>query len=257
MNEERKEKEERAYLLDRALKDKDKLRNFTRLVDYQTVETLYATTLQSMKILLAEMRKDSRKTGLFNTYVMFGPACITHTPDESEIIQQLNSLLEEVINSVKNQNRVILRLENFVKVQNTEQLIDVKFMIVESVKYKAIQEEVVEKVKKDFKVAHEYVNENYEKCREIHNQQSEWNIEAFVQEEQKVEVVKQKITDLKKWGEIINKYIKDVPKGILQVNSVKIKNQLAPYVETSKTRIKEYLYNLMKKKSDAMLNQLV
>jgi len=34
MNEIRKEAEERAYLLDRAIKDKDKLRNFVRLVDY-------------------------------------------------------------------------------------------------------------------------------------------------------------------------------------------------------------------------------
>jgi len=134
-----------------------------------------------MKILLLEMRKDSRKNGLFNTYVMFSQQSITHTPDESEIIQQLNTLLEEVINSVKNQNRIILRLENHVKVQNTDQLIDVKYIIMESVKYKAIQEEVVEKVKKDFKVAHEYVNENYEKCREIYNQQNgEWNIEQFM-----------------------------------------------------------------------------
>lgn len=38
MNEIRQENEERAYLLDRAMKDKDKLRNFVRLVDYIVVE---------------------------------------------------------------------------------------------------------------------------------------------------------------------------------------------------------------------------
>jgi len=41
MNEIRKDNEERAYLLDRAQKDKDKLRNFVRLVDYIVEETLY------------------------------------------------------------------------------------------------------------------------------------------------------------------------------------------------------------------------
>jgi hypothetical protein len=38
MNEIRKEKEEKAYLLDLAIKDKEKLRIFARLVDYITVE---------------------------------------------------------------------------------------------------------------------------------------------------------------------------------------------------------------------------
>ncbi len=34
MNEVRKEKEERKYLLERAKNDKEKLRNFARLIDY-------------------------------------------------------------------------------------------------------------------------------------------------------------------------------------------------------------------------------
>ena len=38
MNEVRKEKEERGFLLDLAIQDKDRLRNFSRLVDYITVE---------------------------------------------------------------------------------------------------------------------------------------------------------------------------------------------------------------------------
>jgi dynein heavy chain len=66
MNEVRKEAEERAYLLEQAIKDKDKLKNFTRLVDYLGVETLILTNQNSMTLLVEEMRKD-RKTGLFNT----------------------------------------------------------------------------------------------------------------------------------------------------------------------------------------------
>ena len=85
MNEIRKEAEERKYLLDRAFKDKDKLRNFTRLVDYITVETLVMTNLSSMKMLVKEMRKDTRKMGLFNTTVMFNNAMMLYSPDEHDV----------------------------------------------------------------------------------------------------------------------------------------------------------------------------
>lgn len=61
MNEIRKDNEERAYLLDRAQKDKDKLRNFVRLVDYIVEETLYQTNYVSMKLLLDEMKKKPKK----------------------------------------------------------------------------------------------------------------------------------------------------------------------------------------------------
>lgn len=51
MNEIRKDNEERAYLLDRAIKDKEKLKNFIRLADYIVEESLYSTNFLSMKIL--------------------------------------------------------------------------------------------------------------------------------------------------------------------------------------------------------------
>jgi len=73
MNEIRKEKEERAYLLDLAIKDKEKLRNFIRLVDYVTCESLITINNKSFELLIEEMRRD-RKTGLFNTTVMFEPS---------------------------------------------------------------------------------------------------------------------------------------------------------------------------------------
>ena len=61
MNELRRDNEEREYLLDRAQKDKDKLRNFVRLVDYIVEETLYTTNFVSMQTLYDEMKKVGRK----------------------------------------------------------------------------------------------------------------------------------------------------------------------------------------------------
>ena len=48
MNEIRKEGYEQEYLLDRAKKDKEKLRNLVRVVDYIVQETLYHINFVSM-----------------------------------------------------------------------------------------------------------------------------------------------------------------------------------------------------------------
>ena len=61
MNEIRRDNEDREYLLDRAQKYKDKLRNFVRLVDYIVEETLYTTNFLSMQALYDEMKKVGRK----------------------------------------------------------------------------------------------------------------------------------------------------------------------------------------------------
>jgi hypothetical protein len=102
MNEIRKEKEERAYLLDLAIKDKDKLRNFTRLVDYIVCESLISINNKSYEMLIEEMRKD-RKTGLFNTQIMFEPepGQMQYTPDKNDVIENLSSLLDDMILCVK------------------------------------------------------------------------------------------------------------------------------------------------------------
>ena len=65
MNLIRREKEERKYLLEIANRDKERLSNFIKLVDYVMIETLVQTNHNSMLLLIEEMRKE-RKTGLFN-----------------------------------------------------------------------------------------------------------------------------------------------------------------------------------------------
>lgn len=51
----------------------------------------------------------------------------------------------------------------------------------------------------------------------------EWSYENFIQEEHKVDEIKFRINEFKKYQEDIIKNINDVPRGILQVNGVKIK----------------------------------
>lgn len=57
MNLKRREEEEKAYLLQIANRDRERLPNFVRLVDYVMIETLVSINHQSMDILLEEMKK--------------------------------------------------------------------------------------------------------------------------------------------------------------------------------------------------------
>jgi len=84
MNEIRKDNVERAYLLDRAIKDKEKLKFFIRLTDYIVEESLYITNFLSMKILLDEINKE-RKMGMFSTNVNFDITGMLWVPAEEEV----------------------------------------------------------------------------------------------------------------------------------------------------------------------------
>jgi hypothetical protein len=57
MNLIRREAEEREYLLEIANRDKERLGNFIKLIDFMMVETLVGVNHQSMRLLLDEMKK--------------------------------------------------------------------------------------------------------------------------------------------------------------------------------------------------------
>ena len=104
MNEVRKEAEENAYLLGLAEKDRGRLKNFIRMVDYMVIETLVSTNFVSMNMLMEEMKKD-RKSGLYNSTVNFEVQMFT--PDEREISDSLMTLLEDMIVVMRNTVRII------------------------------------------------------------------------------------------------------------------------------------------------------
>jgi hypothetical protein len=64
------------------------------------------------------MRKD-RKTGLFNTTVMFeaAPGDMHYTPDEREVTDNLTQLLDEMNSCVRSATRVLEHIthENYIK----------------------------------------------------------------------------------------------------------------------------------------------
>jgi dynein heavy chain len=154
-------------LLGIANKDKDKLHNFIRLVDYMTIEVLVDINFASVKTFMDEMRKE-RKTGLFN--ISINEQQMTFMPDEEEILDLIETTLKDMIEIVRGIPRFIREFKEYLKFNQGEDdrmdnIADIGKIITRSVEYIAIKSEMQEKVKVDFTVAAAYVEENYKKVR--------------------------------------------------------------------------------------------
>lgn len=184
MNQIRKEKEMRQYRLRLAEKDKDRLDQFIRMVDYMSVENLVATQLSSMQMLLDEMKKEGRRQGgIFNVSVIFNSEGLMFSPDESEITESIQSILKQIISVVETNNRVFdnNEFEQYLKgssIQGCQP--EIENILLNSLEYKYIVLEIEDKINKDYKIAQNYVDNQYEKCRPIYNDEAEWNEKDWV-----------------------------------------------------------------------------
>ena len=65
-------------------------------------------------MLFDEMNKTNRKQALFSTVVSFDNNGMLYTPDESDVTGMLLNLLDDMILTVKNTTRVIVKLNKYV-----------------------------------------------------------------------------------------------------------------------------------------------
>ena len=65
-------------------------------------------------MLFDEMKKPGRKQALFSTIVSFDNNGQLYTPDETDVNGMLMNLLDDMILTVKNTTRIILKLGNYV-----------------------------------------------------------------------------------------------------------------------------------------------
>lgn len=113
------------------------------------------------------------------------------TPDEREISEMLMTLLDDMIIVMRNTVRVITHpsLEQHVK-STVDTISDIQKIIVSSVEYGHIRQEMLEKVTTDFQSAELYVQENYDKCRPIYDFINSWNQAEFEKEEHPLDEIK-------------------------------------------------------------------
>lgn len=253
MNVIRKEKEERIRHLELAKQDKSKLRNFIRMVDYITIETLIKTNSLSMQSFLEEMKKEGRKSGgLFNSTVIFDVSSMAFTPDERDIAETLMSILEDMVKIMKNTTRVIdfQGFDPFLKILGSATYPDIQEVILDSNEFLNVKEEINKKIVLDFTEAQKLVNQNYEQCRPIHLDSSLWNQANWEKDDHSLEEIKAIMVTLNTWKRDIKDRVTDANKGIVNVNGTRIRNNLEPHVRTRLDMMKEYLYKMMLFKSD-------
>jgi dynein heavy chain len=102
----KQEKIDRRLLRQRAKLEHGTLPEFIRFVDYMAIETLVTLAVNTCSIFYDELVKP-RKAGLFETMVRFSASGrTTFSPPCEDIREMLDRLLENIINSVGNVNRV-------------------------------------------------------------------------------------------------------------------------------------------------------
>lgn len=96
------------------------------------------------------MNRKDRKTGMFNTTVMFDSQGMIYQPDEKDVTETLLNLLDDMIITVKQTSRVIEKMDTYVKMLNLDNIMDLSRIISESDRFKAIREDIISKVHNDF-----------------------------------------------------------------------------------------------------------
>jgi len=248
----KKEKLERQQRRDLALRDEGMLGDFIRLVDYMMIENLVAVNNASMSYLLEELHKE-RKNGLFITSVYFGEdtpekKTMIYTPPEEEIHSCLDGVLEEMIKTI-NISRIIEHA-NYDNLMKNRIKPDIERIIKSSREYRAISEKIHEKISNDFREVRNYVEKEFEECRDVDKFTKEWNLAEYEQQEHKLEEIREFLNRLKEWK--INKLRKlsDTSKGIILIEGKKQEKRLTPILERAIEGVKVYLVRIMREKSD-------
>lgn len=85
---------------------------------------------------------------------------------------------------------------------------------------------MLDKIKKDFKSASEYIEENYQQVKVIFNFLNSFQMPNWEEGNVSFDEIKQKIQKFTEWNSFVNSKIKDVPKGCLNINGIKIATKL-------------------------------
>ena len=148
-----------------ANRDKERLGNFIKLIDYMMVETLVSVNHQSMRLLLEEMKKE-RKTGLFN--IGLREEQMTFDPNDEDLKDNIENTLKNMIDVVKSVHRIPAEIKaSNMSDEKPDRLADIGGIVSQSVEFNEVRSSMNEQIRKDFGTAQDYVEENYKKVRFI------------------------------------------------------------------------------------------
>lgn len=237
----KQEKAERKLMRQRAKLEFTTLPEFIRFVDYLSVETLVGLAIGTANAFYEEFVRP-RKTGVFETMVKFNSQGTIFSPTCQEIRDVLSSLMETMINTVGNVNRVSYLTSKGSSVPGA----NIQSIIRENKTYRQTFENIDQRVKADFLRAEEHA-QSYDSVRPIYDFNAEWDFDAYRAENHDIISLKMMMEKINNWNKELEK-LRNRPIGVLEVDSKHLKAELNPMREARLQEIKEYIKDVARNK---------
>jgi dynein heavy chain len=198
------------------------LPDFVRFVDYLTVETLVSLavlTVENFHEVFVKVDEKGRKTGIFETYIRFASVGTSFTPTREDIREALEGLLDTMINTVGNINRVGYLTTGAKNIPTVGA--NIQHMVRESRRFRQMAESIQERVITDFAAADEHAK-TFDTIRPIFDFNLTWDFEAYKAEQHDIQDIKDMFDRISNWNKELDK-LRNKPIGVLEVDSKRLK----------------------------------
>ena len=244
------EKLERKATKARAIYEYNTLPDFIRLVDYLTVETLASITIDVARSFHQELMKP-RKVGIFETTVRFSAEETVFSPTCEEIKDCLDKLLDMMVNTVSNVNRVSY-LNSNVNKNSSNTGPNIQAIIRENREFRKVSHLIQQKISSDFDRAQDHVL-TFESVRPIYMFNATWDFAAYKAQNQELSSLKSMLEKIINWNKELDK-LRNKPIGVLEVDSKRLKGELNPMRDARLMEIKDYMKDIASEKCAQLLD---
>nr|CCA20922.1 dynein heavy chain putative [Albugo laibachii Nc14] len=227
-----------------------------KLVDLITVESIAELVIQRCITFLEEMKRENRKTGIFETTMFFDEDDVMKlTPTSQQIQYTVISMTDDIVSTATSVPRV-LHFRHFAPYigEIATETANVGTIATRSTLYQTAQENITEKVLQDFSEASEYLR-SFENIRPIYEYDKAWNLEDYAQQTHTVASLKAEMAQLIQWEKELDKMRVGHTIGILHVESRKLKQSLVPACSAKVDELKTLIRDLARARCKKTLNE--
>jgi len=274
------EKQMRKKLITMAKVDVDLFEKFIVLVDLMCVEILYQLkkiNLKSIKNEIYKKRNESNNTGIFTLFVTFPNGLVTLTPSDKDIddkFKWLYQLMVEVITSTPrfisifckreydqvfslgeystNTNINTLTIDKVNELERTQIKTNESFngtlnltfekMITDSKFYLLFTKNIFDRISSAYKNCLDYIGSKLEQYIPLEKDLENWSVEEYIAEKPKVESIRAKIEDLRKWSVKTDDLISTVPLENIMNNDMQVvKDSFKTFITRSREVLDRYI----------------
>jgi dynein heavy chain len=245
----KQEQADRKRMLRRAAQEARMLVDFIRLSDYIAFENLVQLTIQTNNDFLQELQKYPRKTGLFETSVLFHPNQQTTFQPTCHYIQStVAQITEAMISTVNSVSRILYsRPFNQYVAGVVSHGPQVASTIKASLEFQRIRTAIDDKIQLDFEDASDYVK-IFDNVRAVYDHDLEWDFTQYARQSHSVNSIKSDMAQVSGWEKELEKMRVGNVCGILHVESRKLKQTLMPMVSEKLDQMKSLVRDLARAK---------